>query len=142
MSIKRILIVCEGNTCRSPMAAAIAGALLGSTAEVQSAGLETSDGLPATRQAKAVMKEMGLDVSRHRSRSIRKTDLVSCDLIIAMTSDIASKLRLRGADSKKILSLNVSDPHGCDVEVYRTKANEISEGLKRLFDQHAQGDFQ
>src|SRR5438105_1959129 len=76
MSIKRILIVCEGNTCRSPMAAAIAGAVLGSTAKVQSAGLETSDGLPATRQAKAVMKEMGLDVSRHRSRSIRKTDFV------------------------------------------------------------------
>ena len=42
---------------------------------------------------------------------------------------------MMGADSKKILGLNVSDPYGKSVEVYRATANEISDELKRLFDQ-------
>lgn len=132
---KQILIVCQGNTCRSPMAAAIASALLGFTAEVQSAGLETADGVPPANHAVTVMKEMGLDVSRHRSRSIRKQALASFDLIIAMTPNIASMLCTMGADSKKVLGLNVSDPYGKSIEVYRATANEISDKLKQLFDQ-------
>jgi protein-tyrosine phosphatase len=117
------------------MAAAIAGALLGSTAEIQSAGLETADGLLPTNHAVTVMKEMGLDVSRHRSRSIRKSDLAGFDLIIGMTPDIVSKLCTMGADPKKIRDLTVSDPYGESVEVYRATADEISDKLKRLFDQ-------
>jgi protein-tyrosine-phosphatase len=79
------------------------------------------------------MKEMGLDVSRHRSRSVRKSDLANFDLIIAMTPHVVSKLCMMGADSKKTWGLNVSDPYGGGVEVYRATANEISEELKRLF---------
>src|SRR5262249_27657051 len=104
---KRILFVCQGNTCRSPMAAAIAIALLDSKTEVQSAGLETADGLPPTNQAVTVMKEIGLDVSRHRSRSLRKQDLKSFDLIIGMTPSIVSELYTMGVESKKIMGLNI-----------------------------------
>ena len=123
------------------MAAAIARSLLGLTAEVQSAGLETADGLPATKHAVTVMKEMGLDASQHRSRSIQNFDVKVFDLIIAMTPDIASKLCAMGAESRKIRSLHVSGPYGRSVEVYRTTANEISEKLRRLFGQDMRGDI-
>ena len=135
MSIKRILIVCQGNTCRSPMAAAIARSLLDPMAEVQSAGIETADGLPPTNHALLVMKEMGLDLSGHRSRSVRRQDLASFDLIIGMTPQVVSQLCAMGADSKKIAGLNVSDPYGKGLEVYRATAKEISGELKRLFGQ-------
>ncbi|MEW6052842.1 MAG: low molecular weight protein arginine phosphatase [Nitrospirota bacterium] len=136
MSIKRILIVCQGNTCRSPMAAAIASSLLGAAAEVQSAGLDTADGLRPTNQALTVMKEMGLDINHHRSRSLRRQDLTSFDLIIAMTPSIVSELCAMGADSKKILGLNISDPYGESIEVYRITANEILGELKQTIKKH------
>ena len=68
------LILCTGNTCRSPMAAAILKEILtkkGDTAsEVVSAGLQTLDGLPANPNAVAAMKEWGVDLSGHRSRQV------------------------------------------------------------------------
>ncbi|MFQ5914647.1 MAG: low molecular weight phosphatase family protein [Nitrospinota bacterium] len=96
-----VLIVCCGNTCRSPMAEAIAQKLLGDTATVQSAGTETTEGLSATREAITVMHEMGFDIRNHRSRDIEHLDLAEFSRIIAMTPAIASRLRTLGVESQR-----------------------------------------
>lgn len=79
-------MVCTGNTCRSPMAAALLGRWLddaGVEAVVSSAGI-LFDGRPATDYALTVMADRGINTSGHRSRKLRPEMLSSADLLIGM----------------------------------------------------------
>ena len=81
-----VLFVCTGNTCRSPMAAALLSARLaeaGVEATVSSAGT-LFDGRPATDHGMACMAERGLDTSSHRSRKITPTLVKEPELIIGL----------------------------------------------------------
>jgi protein-tyrosine-phosphatase len=81
-----ILLLCTGNTCRSPMAAALLGRRLdaaGVKAGVSSAGL-LFDGKPATDHGLKVMAHRGLDTSGHRSRRLRPDLVAGADIVIGM----------------------------------------------------------
>lgn len=83
----KVLVVCTANRCRSPMAAALlARALqyLRTPAEVGSAGVAATDGIPCTDDAAAVMAARGIDLSSHRSTRLRACHLDWADLVIAM----------------------------------------------------------
>lgn len=85
-----ILVVCTGNTCRSPMAAALLAHHLqerGSTVTVASAGTLGWSGRPATPSAVAALADRGIDLANHRSRSLRDAaeDLTATSLVLAMT---------------------------------------------------------
>lgn len=135
MSKIKILFVCDGNTCRSPMAQAIALKLLGdSTAYVQSAGIETAPGMRATREAVQVMQDKGIDISNHCSQSIEEIDLNNFDIIVAMTPLIATHLLIEYQISPKRLKvLNVADPCGRGIEAYRHCAAELEKEISKLF---------
>lgn len=80
---KRILIVCTGNICRSPLAEAwFRRALPG--AEVSSAGVGALVGRPAEPDACAVGESHGLDLSDHRARQITLDMASQQDLILAL----------------------------------------------------------
>jgi protein-tyrosine phosphatase len=84
-----ILIVCTGNTCRSPMGAALLSTRLeeqGLSAHVHSAGLLHS-GQPATPHAVTVMAARGLDTSAHRSRRLSAGLAGAADLVVAMARE-------------------------------------------------------
>jgi protein-tyrosine-phosphatase len=79
-------MLCTGNTCRSPMAAALLARRLedaGVKAAVSSAGL-LFDGKPATDHGVDVMADRGIDTSGHRSRKLRSDLVAGVDLIIGM----------------------------------------------------------
>lgn len=79
-------MLCTGNTCRSPMAAALLGRRLddaGVKAVVSSAGL-LFDGKPATDHGQGVMADRGLDTSGHRSRKLRRDIVSGADIVIGM----------------------------------------------------------
>ncbi|MGH9010842.1 MAG: hypothetical protein ACRDYF_13490 [Acidimicrobiia bacterium] len=79
-------MLCTGNTCRSPMAAALLGRRLdeaGVKAVVSSSGL-LFDGKPATDHGVAVMADRGIDTSGHRSRKLRPETLAGADVLIGM----------------------------------------------------------
>jgi low molecular weight protein-tyrosine phosphatase len=85
--IKRILIVCVGNICRSPMAAALLEhRLSGRVADVavSSAGIAALVGHAADPIAVELMRRRGLDISRHRARQVTEQLVMDADMVIAM----------------------------------------------------------
>lgn len=86
--MKRVLFVCAGNTCRSPMAAAllrrwIAELGLAERVQVDSAGVSATPGDPINSQAAGVLAAHGLP-GEHRARRFSPADWVEADLIVAM----------------------------------------------------------
>ncbi|QJC53833.1 low molecular weight protein arginine phosphatase [Paenibacillus albicereus] len=83
----RILVVCTGNTCRSPMAEALLraeAAAAGVELEVRSAGVAASAGMPISRHAREVLRRSGIEHDGV-SKPVSKDQVRWADLILAMT---------------------------------------------------------
>lgn len=114
----KILMVCLGNICRSPMAEGIMQAKIEKfnlNAEVDSAGFESfHTGDAPDFRAIRVMKEHGIDISRQRSRLFRETDFNDFDRIYVMDSgnykDVKSVTRNGDHMQKVDYILNISNP--------------------------------
>ena len=133
---KYILFVCTGNTCRSPMAEALAVKMAeGTEYQIFSAGVSAWDGQPASENAVLAMKEEGLDLTGHVSQIISTELINNAALVLAMTSrhlDViksacpsANAHTLWGFAQNK--QKDVSDPFGGDLNVYRKTAAEIKQ---------------
>lgn len=82
--MKRILFLCVANSARSQMAGGLARQLLGSGAEVMSAGSSPSTVNP---YAIEVMAEIGIDISGHRSKLVDEIDLNGINLIVTLCTE-------------------------------------------------------
>ncbi|MGO1333580.1 MAG: low molecular weight protein-tyrosine-phosphatase, partial [Cellulosimicrobium funkei] len=96
----RVMTVCTGNICRSPMAEVVLrdrfeAAGLGDRVVVDSTGISDEErGNPIDRRARAVLAEHGYVVDgTHRARQVRAGDLAARDLVLAMTAQHARALR-------------------------------------------------
>lgn len=135
--MQKIIMVCSGNTCRSPMAEVMLRAMLPGV-EVSSAGLMTVDGMPASEGASCEMARRGLSLESHRSRVLR-AEQVRDALVLCMT---ASHLRMvqaafPGAQADTLLhfadlSGDVADPYGGGAAEYRVAADMICAALERI----------
>ncbi|MEM7681196.1 MAG: Sua5/YciO/YrdC/YwlC family protein [Planctomycetota bacterium] len=150
--VYEVLLVCTGNTCRSPMAAAIArdrlakrlgvaGAELESYGyRVSSAGVSAGPGAAMTREAVEALRALGVEPGEHRSSSLTTERVRSADVIYAMTDSHArAVLAIDPTAVAKLSRLDpeadVLDPIGGDAGLYHETAGQIAEALsQRLAD--------
>ncbi len=130
---KRLLFVCYGNICRSPMAEGIARKRLGPGVEVASAGIGATGG-PAAEEAVLVMKLVyGTDISRHVARPVGLFDLAGFDHIVAMDVSIHNHLRDVWEVPEAVLyGWDIEDPLGEDYGAFKETALKIERRLEQL----------
>lgn len=136
----KIVFICTGNTCRSPMAEGLFKKIychLDFT--VSSRGLMVFMELPANELAIEVMEERNVDISNHKSYHYDKDDWDDNTLVLTMTHGHKEILKQHGHSGevwalKEFVGLkgDVKDPYGGDLEIYRYCANEIEELIEKL----------
>jgi len=132
---KRLLFVCYGNICRSPMAEALARKRLGPAAEVASAGIAATGG-PATEEAVLVMKVVyKTDISSHVARPVGTYDLRTFDYILAMDVSIYNHLRdIWGVPEAVLYGWDIEDPMGADYHTFKETALKIERRLEQFLE--------
>lgn len=140
----RVLCVCTGNTCRSPMLEGLLRYALAqrgrSDIAVASAGIAAADGLPASEHAVACLAALGIDLREHRSASIESQDLASIDHFVCMGQRHAEVLVALGVDRERIRIANqedggVPDPFGMDLSAYQQTAHVLAEVAAGIADE-------
>src|SRR5580765_6650695 len=145
--MKTILFVCTGNICRSPMAEGLFRTAVKGRHDfrVLSAGVGAVDGLPPSEYAVHALRELGIDISRQRSRMLTADLVQQADFIFGMThSHVDAITLLYPQASEKTFLLrefdetldtyenDISDPIGGSYEVYLNCRDQIEQGIASM----------
>jgi len=144
----KVLFICTGNTCRSPMAEGGLRALLTgrnyTAMDAQSAGTAAVSGCPATHYAMEAVKTWNGDISKHRSRPVTRELLEEADLILVMTPSHMHAVQTvcpEAAEKTFLLKKfpepgddgeGVADPIGGSLDMYNQTFLEIGEEIGRI----------
>ncbi len=132
MEKKRILFICTHNSARSQMAEGMINSLYNDKFEAYSAGTEVAFVKP---MAIEVMKEIGIDISNHRSKHIREFYGIEFDLVVTVC-DNAQKICPVFPGAKKMIHKSFPDPSGVSgteeykKEIFRKVRDQIISWIK------------
>lgn len=145
---RQVLFVCTGNTCRSPVAAALlrlklAEKLSCAVSElesrgwiVHSAGVAAEEGAGASEGSKTVAREMGFSLDEHESQPLEQELLARCDHIYALSGAHADAIAQRFPEAAGMTELldarGVPDPYGGSLDEYRAMARHVEAAVSKL----------
>ena len=135
----KIVFVCSGNTCRSPMADCALEYFLKKEGikgiEVSSRGVVANVGAGISENAKKALEAKGIPVKKHKATQMTTQEIFSNDLVICMTE----RHKMRLGNLPKVFTLHqltgcgdIVDPFGGDEEVYKKCLDELIEAIKKL----------
>jgi protein-tyrosine phosphatase len=146
--VVRILILCAGNICRSPLAEELlrrALARRGVEAQISSAGIWAEGGLPASAGASRAGRRLGIDLGPHRSAQLDLAEVARADVVLVMTTSQRDELvRLDPQVSGKVVPLgdkDIDDPYLGDPATYEACAAEIEAACEALAERAARKEL-
>lgn len=138
----KIVFVCTGNTCRSPMAQGLFHKILTDLDmpahhfQVSSAGLHALKNQPVSAEAVAAMQDYKIDISQHRTAPLEKLQVEEADLLLTMThwqADYIKEFFPSKKDRTFSLSeyvgydnMNIEDPYGAELITYKKCAADLN----------------
>ena len=154
----KIVFLCSGNTCRSPMAEGIFKKMLrdknvsllnsNETIEVSSAGFSNYSGEDISEYAILACKPHGIDLSDYKTTNIKDVDFESVDLVLTATVENREKIKKFHPDinaytikeyanlNDDIEDLDIADPSGGGLGDYVESYFEITEALEKILKTH------
>ena len=140
-----IVFVCTGNICRSPMAEYLFRTNWEQALGMRgcSAGVMANYGIPASRFAVKAMDEIGIDLTPHRSQPVTPHMVATAKLFVVMTRgheahlktmcpEAAERVHLLRSFVSESRDMDIMDPIGLSLDVYRYVRDEIAEGVRAL----------
>ena len=140
-SIQKVLCVCKGNTCRSPLIAALFNKqfeALGIDITADSAGLIGEVGRPASPEMLATAMEIGLSLSEHKSKLINSLDLRQYSRIYCVDDEIRDEvLKMKEVKEDQVIIFNdreggVPNPFGKGLAEYHDCAEIIQREVEKI----------
>ncbi|MBN2207228.1 MAG: low molecular weight phosphatase family protein [Candidatus Aminicenantes bacterium] len=129
----RILFVCYGNICRSPIAVGIARALYDGAVQAESAGIAPVGDRPSEESVLVIRTLYNQDILDHKPRQVAAAGPGEYDFVIAMDLDVYERLKASGAvPEDKLYAWDVADPIGRGIEAYFAAADKIRDRLDQF----------
>lgn len=137
----KIVFLCTGNTCRSPMAEGFFRQLGGeekTKLQAASAGLFTADGLPVSENAVVAAAELGADIRAHRSQMLTAALAEEARYLVCMTRAHYDRvLEMFPQVEDKLFTLSstdISDPFGGNLDTYRQCARQLYQAVASVIE--------
>jgi arsenate reductase len=129
---KKLLLVCYGNMIRSQMAEGFACEMGDAFLDVYSAGVSPTG--QVSQEAILVMREKGIDISRHHSKGFDEVPLFEMDYVVSLT-DISAKTMCPPGFKGVVMDRMIRDPVGESIERYRTCRDEVERVVHEIVQQ-------